>query len=95
MLKEFFLQEFFDKDHGTVSVHVVSFEELSEDEKPRVSAFDRLGMTQTHKSVFDRLNIRSSRQKEVVQAGGSVFDRLSSSKDSTTFFKRFNHQSIA
>ncbi|OMO88215.1 hypothetical protein COLO4_20370 [Corchorus olitorius] len=57
---------------------------LSEDEKPRVSAFDRLGMTQTHKFVFDRLNVHSSRQKEVVQAGGSVFDKLSSSKDSTT-----------
>ncbi|OMO77057.1 hypothetical protein COLO4_25377 [Corchorus olitorius] len=84
MLKEFFHQEFFNEEQGTVNVHVVSFEQLSEDEKPRVSAFVRLGMTQTRKSMFDRLNVRSSRQKEVVQAGGSMFDRLSSSKDSTT-----------
>ncbi|OMO50234.1 hypothetical protein CCACVL1_30557 [Corchorus capsularis] len=84
MLKEFFPQEFFNEDQGTVSGHMVSFEELSEDEKPRVSAFDRLGVTQTRKSVFNRLNVRLSRQKEVVQIGGSVFDRLSSSKDSTT-----------
>ncbi|OMP02636.1 hypothetical protein CCACVL1_02735 [Corchorus capsularis] len=83
MLKEFFSQEFFNEDQSTVGVHMVSFEELSEDEKPRVSAFDRLGMPQTHKSVFDRLNVRSSRQKEVVQAGGSVFDRLESSNVST------------
>ncbi|OMO70051.1 hypothetical protein CCACVL1_19121 [Corchorus capsularis] len=83
MLKKFFLQEFFSEDQGTVGVHMVSFEELSEDEKPRVSAFDRLGMPQTHKSVFNRLNVCSSRQKEVVQAGGSVFDRLESSNVST------------
>ncbi|OMO89724.1 hypothetical protein COLO4_19622 [Corchorus olitorius] len=36
MLKEFLPQEFFNEDQGMVNVHVVSFEELSEDEKPRV-----------------------------------------------------------
>ncbi|OMP05408.1 hypothetical protein COLO4_08866 [Corchorus olitorius] len=82
MLKEFFPQEFFDQNQVTIGVHMLSYEEL--DEKPRVSVFDRLGMPRTPKSVFDRLNVCSSRQKEVVQAGGSVFDRLSSSKDSTT-----------
>ncbi|OMO59013.1 Retrotransposon gag protein [Corchorus capsularis] len=83
MLKEFFLQEFFNQNQATVGVHMLSYEELSKDEKPRVSAFDHLGMPQTRKSVFDRLNVRSSRQKEVVQAGGSVFDRLESSNVST------------
>ncbi|OMP03767.1 hypothetical protein COLO4_10213 [Corchorus olitorius] len=76
MLKEFFPQEFFDQNQVTVGVHMVYFEELSEDEKPRVSVFDRLGRPQTRQSVFDKLSIRSARQKEVVQAGGSVFDRV-------------------
>ncbi|OMO50320.1 hypothetical protein COLO4_38127 [Corchorus olitorius] len=84
MLKEFFSQEFFNEDQVTVGVHMLSYEELSEDEKPRVSVFNRLGRPQTRKSVFDRLSVQSSRQKEVTQAGGSVFDRLPSSKDSTT-----------
>ncbi|OMO85017.1 hypothetical protein COLO4_21781 [Corchorus olitorius] len=84
MLKEFFPQEFFDQNQVTVGVHMLSYEKLSEHEKPRVSVFDRLGMPQTRKSVFDRLSVRSSRQKGVIQAGGSVFDRMASSNASTT-----------
>ncbi|OMO67471.1 hypothetical protein COLO4_30139 [Corchorus olitorius] len=79
MLKEFFPQEFFDQNQVTVGVHMLSFEELSDYEKPPVSVFDRLGRPQTRKSVFDRLSAQSSRQKGVIQAGRSVFDRLASS----------------
>ncbi|OMO58134.1 Retrotransposon gag protein [Corchorus capsularis] len=83
MLTEFFPQEFFNEDQVTAGVHMVSFEELSEDEMPRVSVFDRLGRPQTRKCVFNRLSAQSSRQKGVIQAGGSVFDRLASSNVST------------
>ncbi|OMP09545.1 hypothetical protein COLO4_05374 [Corchorus olitorius] len=79
LLEDFFPQEFFDEGQVTTGVHMVSFEELSEDEKPRLSVFDRLGRPQTCKSVFDRLGVQSSRQKGAIQAGGSVFDRLASS----------------
>ncbi|OMP14109.1 hypothetical protein COLO4_00292, partial [Corchorus olitorius] len=74
LLEDFFPQEFFDESQVTAGVHMVSFEELSEDEKPHVSVFDRLGRPQTCKSVFDRLSAQSSRQKGAIQAGGSVFD---------------------